>query len=360
VVAATSPAPGHGGERVATAPQSLGFDATRLGDFLAREIADFVLPIRIERIVGGQSNPTFVVSTGSSRYILRKKPQGVLLPSAHAIEREYRIIKALRSTAVPVPNARLLCEDTSVIGTPFYVMDFVEGRVFRDNRLPGMAAAERHTIYDAMGDALAALHAVDWAAAGLGDYGKPANFIRRQIALWTRQFEAAKTHDIPAMDRLMRWLPAHAPEEDETAIAHGDFRLENMIFHPDEPRPLAIIDWELSTLGHPLCDLAYNCMTYRLPHEMIGCGGLADVDIGALGLPDESSYVARYCRLTGRDGIPNWPFFMAFSMFRSAAIVQGIYARALQNNAASSNALEIGLYAAPVAEIAWSIAETLR
>jgi aminoglycoside phosphotransferase (APT) family kinase protein len=209
-----------------------------------------------------------------------------------------------------------------------------------------------------MGDALAALHKVDIAAAKLGDYGKPNNFIRRQIALWTRQFEASKTHDIPAMDRLMAWLPENAPDGDETAIAHGDFRLENMIFHATEPRPLAIIDWELSTLGHPLCDLAYNCMTYHLPSYMIGCGGLADVDIGALGLPGEADYVARYCRLTGRDGIANWPFFMAFSMFRSAAIVQGVYARALQNNAANSNALEIGLYAAPVAEIAWRIAES--
>lgn len=343
-----------------TAPLPLGFDEARLGEYLVRELPDFAPPFRIERIVGGQSNPTFVVATEKRRYILRKKPPGVLLPSAHAVEREYRIITALRKTAVPVPGARLLCEDSSIIGTPFYIMDFVEGRVFRDNRLPGMTRPERIAIYDAMSDALAGLHKVDWAAAGLADYGKPRDFVRRQIALWTRQFEAAKTHEIPAMDRLMQWLPEHAPEDDETAIAHGDFRLENIIFHPTEPRPLAIIDWELSTLGHPLCDLAYNCMTYRLPQYMIGCGGLADVDIAALGLPDENAYVARYCRLTSRKGIPNWPFFMAFAMFRSAAIVQGVYARALQNNAANSNALEIGFYAAPVAKIAWSIAETLR
>jgi aminoglycoside phosphotransferase (APT) family kinase protein len=310
--------------------------------------------------MGGQSNPTFIVHTREAKYILRKKPPGVLLPSAHAVEREYRVMRALAETDAPVPPVRLLCTDASVIGTPFYVMDFVEGRIFRDNRLPGMSAAERVAIYDAMGDTLAALHKVDYAAVGLGDYGKPADFVRRQIALWTRQFAASKTHEIPAMDRLMRWLPEHAPAGDETAIAHGDFRLENMIFHPTEPRPLAIIDWELSTLGHPLCDLAYNCMTYHLPNYMIGCGGLADVDIAALGLPGEAEYVARYCRLTGREGIPDWPFFMAFSMFRSAAIVQGLYARALQKNAANSNALEIGLYAAPVAEIAWRIAETHR
>jgi aminoglycoside phosphotransferase (APT) family kinase protein len=337
----------------------LGFDEARLGDYLAGALDGFARPFRVERIVGGQSNPTFIVETRAAKYILRKKPPGDLLPSAHAVEREYRVMKALKGRA-PVPNVRLLCEDVDVIGTPFYVMDFIEGRVFRDNRLPGMSPAERVAIYDAMGDALAALHRVDYAEAGLADYGKPKNFVRRQIALWTRQFEASKTHDIPAMDRLMEWLPEHATDEDETGIAHGDFRLENMIFHPTEPRPLAIIDWELSTLGHPLCDLAYNCMTYHLPNYMIGCGGLADVDIAALGLPDESSYVARYCRLMGREPIANWPFFMAFSMFRSAAIVQGVYKRALQNNAANSNAREIGLYATPVSEIAWKIAEAHR
>ena len=297
-----------------------GFDEPSLGAYLVRALPGFAAPLRLERIMGGQSNPTFIVHSRDAKYILRKKPAGPILPSAHAIEREYRIMKALHDTAAPTPNVRLLCEDSTVIGTPFYVMDFVEGRVFRDNRLPGMAKDERVAIYDAMGDALAALHKVDYAAAGLADYGKPANFVRRQIALWTRQFEASKTHEIPAMNRLMAWLPAHAPDEDETAISHGDFRLENMIFHPTEPRPLAIIDWELSTLGHPLCDLAYNCMTYRLPNYMIGCGGLSDVDIAALGVPSEADYVGRYCRLTGRDRIPNWPFFMAFSMFRSAAI----------------------------------------
>lgn len=338
----------------------LGLDEAALCDYLVGSLEGFRPPLDVERIVGGQSNPTYILKTPGAKYILRKKPPGKLLPSAHAVEREYRVMKALHGTSVPVPRVRLLCEDSSIIGTPFYIMDFVEGRVFRDNRLPGMTAAERVRIYDAMGDALASLHAADYVALGLGDYGKPANFVNRQIALWTRQFEAAKTHEIPAMDRLMRWLPEHAPEGDETAIAHGDFRLENMIFHPTEPRPLAIIDWELSTLGHPLCDLAYNCMTYHLPNYMIGCGGLSDVDIAALGLPDESAYVQRYCRLTGRDGIPEWPFFMAFSMFRSAAIVQGVYARALQNNGANATGLEIGLYAEPVAEIAWKIAETYK
>jgi aminoglycoside phosphotransferase (APT) family kinase protein len=334
-----------------------GFDEGRLEAYLRREIPEFGAPLQLERIQGGQSNPTFIVTAGPRRYILRKKPPGNLLPSAHQVEREYRVMKALAGSPVPTPPMRLLCEDAAIIGTPFYVMDFVEGRIFRDTRLPGMNAAERLAIYDAMEDTLASLHAVDWAAAGLADFGKPTDYVRRQITRWGRQYQAAKTHEIPAMDKLAAWLEANAPEREETTIAHGDFRLENMIFHPTEPRALAVIDWELATLGHPLCDLGYNCMTYHLPSDMIGCGGLADVDIRALGIPDEETYVARYCRLTGRDGIANWPFFLAFSFFRGASILQGVYARALQSNAAHAQALEVGLYAAPVAEIAWSLVD---
>jgi aminoglycoside phosphotransferase (APT) family kinase protein len=332
-----------------------GFDVARLATYLRREIPEIGAPVHLERIQGGQSNPTFIVTAGPRRYVLRKKPPGTLLPSAHQVEREYRIMKALAATAVPTPKMRLLCEDASIIGTPFYVMDFVEGRIFRDTRLPGMTAAERAAIYEAMEDTLASLHAVDWVAAGLADFGKPSDYVRRQIARWGRQYQAAKTREIPAMDKLAAWLDANVPEGDETAIAHGDFRLENMIFHPTEPRPLAVIDWELATLGHPLCDLGYNCMPYHLPSHVIGCGGLADIDIAALGIPDEEAYVARYCRLTGRSGIPNWPFFLAFSFFRGASIMQGVYARALQGNAAHAQALEVGLYAAPVAEIAWDL-----
>ena len=266
-------------------------------------------------------------------------------------------MKALAGSPVPTPPVRLLCEDATIIGTPFYVMDFVDGRIFRDTRLPGMSAAERVALYDAMEDTLASLHAVDWAAAGLSDFGKPTDYVRRQIARWSRQYQAAKTHEIPAMDKLAAWLEANTPERDETTIAHGDFRMENMIFHPTESRVVAVIDWELATLGHPLCDLGYNCMTYHLPSHMIGCGGLADVDIHALGILDEETYVARYCRLTGRGGVVNWPFFLAFSFFRGASILQGVYARALQSNAAHAQALEVGLYAAPVAEIAWTLVD---
>jgi len=266
-------------------------------------------------------------------------------------------MKALAGSPVPTPPVRLLCEDATIIGTPFYVMDFVDGRIFRDTRLPGMSAAERVALYDAMEDTLASLHAVDWAAAGLSDFGKPTDYVRRQIARWSRQYQAAKTHEIPAMDKLAAWLEANTPERDETTIAHGDFRMENMIFHPTESRVLAVIDWELATLGHTICDLGYNCMPYHLPSHMIGCGGLADVDIHALGILDEETYVARYCRLTGRGGVVDWPVFLAFSFFRGASILQGVYARALQSNAAHAQALEVGLYAAPVAEIAWTLVD---
>jgi aminoglycoside phosphotransferase (APT) family kinase protein len=345
-----APAPGGSPD-----PQ-FGFDVARLETYLRGAIHGFGSPMAIERIQGGQSNPTFIITAGAARYVLRKKPAGPILPSAHLVEREYRIMAALADTGVPTPRVHVLCEDVSVIGTAFYVMDHVDGRIFRDTRLPGMTPAERAAIYDAMQDTLVALHGVDWAAAGLADFGKPANYVGRQIARWTRQYEAARTHDIPAMEKLGAWLSARIPEHDETTIAHGDFRLENMIFQVAEPRPLAVLDWELSTLGHPLCDLGYNCMTYHLPSYITGCGGLADVDIKALGIPDEDSYVDRYCRLTGRGEIADWTFFLAFSFFRGASIMQGVHARALQSNAAHSRALEVGRFAGEVAEIGWSIA----
>ncbi|WP_342363628.1 phosphotransferase [Terrarubrum flagellatum] len=340
-------------EKTAADPHAL--DAERLADFLGPHLPEMRAPLQIERIQGGQSNPTYLLSANGHRWVLRKKPPGTLLQSAHMVEREHRVMKALHGQ-VPTPRTRVLCEDPSVIGTNFFVMDFVEGRIFRDTTLPGLSVAERVAIYDAMQDTMAALHKADWRVAGLEDFGKPAGYVRRQVARWSRQFHASKTHDIPAMDRLGAWLEAHAPEEDETGIAHGDFRLENMIFHPTEPRPLAVLDWELATIGHPLCDLGYNCMPYYLPRWMKGCGGFADIDISGLGIPDEKTYVARYCRLTGRESIPNWPYFLAFSMFRGAAILQGVYARSLQNNAAHELAREVGLYAAPVAEIGWNIA----
>jgi aminoglycoside phosphotransferase (APT) family kinase protein len=271
------------------------------------------------------------------------------------IEREYRVTHALSTTSVPVVRQRLLCEDAGIIGTPFYVMDFVEGRVFRDPALPGMPSADRQAIYNAMGDAMARLHAVDYCAIGLETFGKPSGYLTRQIALWTKQYQATKTDPIPVMDELMAWLPANQPNDDRTTIAHGDFRLENLMFHPTEPRVLGILDWELATLGHPLADLAYNCLTYHLPPEALGRveGG----DNNQTGLPDEASYIAAYCRHTGRDSVPDWNFYLAFSMFRLASILQGVYARGLQGNAASSYALERGAAAKLIADRAWEISQ---
>lgn len=331
-------------------------DADRLSDYLVRNLPGFTPPLSIEQVVGGRSNPTFILSTPAQRYVLRKQPPGELLPSAHQVDREFRVMGALAGSSAPVPKMRLLCQDRSVIGTDFFVMDFIEGRVFRDARLPGMDPAERTAIYDALVEALAKLHSVDWAAAGLGDFGKPGDYIRRQVSRWTRQYHAAQTEPVAAMDSLIAWLPEHVPAGDETTIAHGDFRLENTIFHPTEPRVLAILDWELATLGHPLSDLAYNCMAYRLPSSIRALSGMADLDLASLGIPSEADYVAAYCRFTGRDGIPEWNYFLAFSLFRAAAIMQGVYARSLQHDATGMDGAEVGALVRPVAEIAWDLA----
>ena len=332
------------------------FDESRLADYLNGRLPDFAPPIAIRQFEGGQSNPTFLLDSGGRRLVLRKKPPGALLPSAHLVEREYRVMTALAGSGVPVPAMHLLCEDAGIIGTSFYVMDHIEGRVFRDPALPGMAAAERGALYDVMNDVLARLHAVDWRAAGLADFGKPERYLARQTDRWTRQYQASKTEEIGAMDRLIDWLPAHLPDDDAVAIAHGDFRLENLIFHPTEPRVMAVLDWELSTLGHPLSDLAYNCMTYHFPAEGLSFPGLGGLDLTALGIPSEADYVAAYCRRSGRADIPDWPVFLAFSLFRMAAILQGVYARALQGNAASEKAARMGGMPALLAGIAWEIA----
>ena len=333
------------------------FDEARLAAYLAGRLPGVSAPMTLRQFEGGQSNPTFLIESATGRYVLRKKPPGALLPSAHLVEREYRVMRALKDSDVPVPAMHLLCEDDSLIGTSFYVMDHIEGRVFRDPSLRGIPPADRAAIYDAMNDTLARLHAVDWRAAGLADFGKPENYVGRQTDRWTRQYRASQTQEIAAMDRLIDWLPAHMPADEEVSIAHGDFRLENLIFHPAEPRILAVLDWELSTLGHPLSDLAYNCMTYHFPAEGLSFPGLGGLDLATLGIPAESDYVDAYCRRTGRDGIPEWQFFLAFSLFRMAAILQGVYARSLQGNAASEKAAKMGKMPALLAGIAWKIAQ---
>ena len=330
-------------------------DTAALERYLAEHLGGFEAPLAILQFEGGQSNPTYLLRTPGREYVLRKKPPGQLLPSAHQVDREHRVMSALWDTGVPVPPTLLMCHDASVIGTPFFVMGCVEGRVFRQPHLPGVAPDVRAAMYEDMVDVLARLHGVDVVAAGLADYGKPGNYYARQIARWSQQYLAAKTHEIAAMDRLMEWLPAHIPPGDDTTIVHGDYRVENLIFHPTEPRVVAIVDWELSTLGHPLADLAYNCLTYHLAPEALGRPEEGEID--RRGLPREADYVAAYCLRTGRSGVPDWHFYLAFSMFRLASILQGVYARGLHGNAASTYALQRGAAARQIAETGWQTAQ---
>ena len=307
--------------------------------------------ISASQFSGGESNPTYLLEAGDRRWVLRRKPPGMLLPSAHAVDREYRVMAALAQSAVPVPRVHLLCEDDAVVGSAFFVMDYVEGRSFWDPSLPGMTADERGAIYDEMNRVIAALHGVDHDAAGLASFGRPGQYLKRQIERWTRQYRASETEPIAAMERLIEWLPAHLPEDDETSLVHGDFRMDNLIFHPHEPRVLAVLDWELSTLGHPLADFAYHCMTWRVtPAEFRGLKGH---DLAALGIPGEDAYVRAYCKRTGRSSLPDWDYYMAFNLFRMAAILQGILHRALHGSAASAEAEQTGRLARPIAEAGW-------
>jgi aminoglycoside phosphotransferase (APT) family kinase protein len=334
---------------------ALKFDQRALEAWMDQHVDGFAGPLSVEQFKGGQSNPTYKLTTPRHAYVLRRKPPGKLLPSAHAVEREYQVMKALGAQGFPAPHMHALCEDESVIGTAFYVMDFVEGRIFWDAYLPDLAPAERAALYDASNSTLAQLHAIDVEAAGLSDYGRPGNYFERQIARWTKQYKAAETAPIAAMDRLIDWLPANAPQQDRISVVHGDYRLDNMIFHPTEPRVIAVLDWELSTLGDPLADFTYQLMQWRTPKEIRS--GFLGVDLKALGIPTEDEYVAAYCRRTGRDGIPKLDFYIAYNIFRLAGIAQGVYARGLQGNASNERAKELGALVAPMADYAWSIAE---
>ncbi|MDO7836486.1 phosphotransferase [Sphingobium sp. HBC34] len=320
------------------------FDPAPLEAYLRRHIAGFGRNMRVSQIQGGVSNPTLLLSAegkdGLQRYVVRKKPPGALLPSAHRIDREYRVMTALAAQGVPVPHMRLYCDDASVVGTEFFLMDYLEGRVFRDARLPGQLPQERSAIYDSLNETLAQLHSVDPEAAGLGDYGPKGNYFERQIARWTKQYRAAETEHLPAMEELIRRLPEAVPPDDQVGIAHGDYRLENVMFHPTEPRVIAILDWELSTLGHPMADLAYNCFMW---HSHDATWGTFDgIDFATSGIPTEDDYVAAYCRRTGRDSISHWNFYMAFGIFRLASIGQGVYKRALLGNMAMDRQMENG------------------
>ena len=339
------------------------FDEAKLATFMQDRVAGFAGGLSVEQFKGGQSNPTFrLTDAAGTRYVLRRKPPGVLLPSAHAVDREYRVISALASTAVPVAKTYALCEDPAVIGTAFYIMDCVEGRVLWDPTLPDMTSAERAAIFDELNRVIAELHKVDPQAVGLGDYGKSGGYVERQVKRWTQQYRAAETETMEAMNALMDWLPQHLPAEGVTRIVHGDYRLDNVMFHPTEPRILAVLDWELSTLGDPMVDFAYHCMTWHMGNGPTS-RGLGGEDLAALGIPDEATYLRRYLARVGDGGrqveANEWGYYLVFNMFRLAGILQGITARALQGNASSPQAMEAGRRTRPLADQAWALAQTL-
>ena len=338
-----------------TSPDAVpaAFDEAALGAYLAAKIDGFGEHQSIEKFAGGQSNPTFKLTASSGIYVLRRKPPGKLLKSAHAVEREYRVMKALAGSAVPVPRMRHLCEDESVIGTAFFVMDFLEGRIFWNPALPELDNAGRASVYNEMNRALSALHSIDIVAIGLSDFGRPGDYFHRQLTRWTEQYRASETEARPEMDRLIAWLAANLPPDDgRVSLVHGDYRIDNMIFAHDEPKLLALLDWELSTLGHPFADLAYQCMQWRLPNKG-SMRGLAGIDRMALGLPSEADYVAGYCERMGLAGIPNWIFYLAFSFFRLAAILQGVLKRALDGNASDpKRGLQMGEAVAVLGQMA--------
>jgi len=334
-------------------------DSGRLEDFLGKHVEGLHGPLQIEQFKGGQSNPTYRISAGGKRYALRKKPPGKLLPSAHAVDREYRVIKALHGVGFPVARPYVLCEDESVIGTAFYLMDCVEGRVLWDQSLPGMDKAGRQAIWDELNRVIALLHGVDYKAVGLEGFGKAGSYIERQVGRWTKQYLASETVRIEAMDNLIAWLPKNIPANDETTIVHGDFRLDNTVFHPTEPRILDVLDWELSTLGDPLADFSYHCMSWHIPPGNFR--GIAGLPLQELGIPTEREYIDRYFKRTGRRDVePSvWGYYMAYNLFRIAAILQGIAKRVLEGTAASEHARDAGSRAPLMAELGWQQVEKI-
>ncbi len=333
------------------------FDLASLQKYMEGNVKGFSGPLTVRQFLHGQSNPTFILSGAGTRYVMRKKPPGKLLPSAHAVDREFRIISALKTRGVPVPDAYTFCRDESLLGTPFYIMEYVEGRIFRTPfAVEAAGAGERGAIYDSMNETLAGIHMVDWNEAGLTDYGKPGNYMARQVDRWARQYEASRTEKIENMESLITWLHDNIPSGESISIVHGDYRLDNVIIHPVEPRVIAVLDWEISTLGHPLADLAYNCMPYHVPDFNNIKMSLLGQDLKVLGIPGEQEYLDAYCRRTGIHAIPDWEFFLAFSIFRLASIVQGVYKRGIDGNASSQNARIYGEYARFLADTGWSLA----
>ena len=311
--------------------------------------------IELEQLTGGQSNPTFKISNGNSHYVLRKKPSGVLLPSAHAVDREHRVMKALARTDVPVPQMLDYCEDESIIGTPFFIMEYLDGRIFVDQSLPGLVASERQQIYAEMNRTISAIHRLDYVVLGLETFGKPGNYFARQITRWSRQVRDANIAIPGSLNRLMDWLPEHIPAGDETSLIHGDFRMDNLIFHKTDLRIIGVLDWELSTLGNPLADFAYQCMAWRIAPTL--WRGIEGLNLGALGIPSEAEYIALYEKKLGRSISEHWPFLMAYNLFRIAAILHGITKRAMDGNANASDAIENGAKAGALADLGWACAQ---
>jgi aminoglycoside phosphotransferase (APT) family kinase protein len=339
--------------------EGLGFDEAALVRWMQDHVEDYAGPLKVEQFKGGQSNPTYALSTPSARYVLRRKPPGQLLPGAHDVMREARVQKALGTTGFPVAPIMGVCEDDSIVGTPYYLMGLVEGRIFWDSAFEEVPQDQRHLYFDAMNATIARLHQVDYQAIGLGEYGKPGNYFARQISRWSRQYtEDPEAGRDANMDALAQWLPTAIPEGDETSIVHGDFRCDNMIFHAELPQVIAVLDWELSTLGHPLADFAYHAMMYRVPAEIVA--GIGGRDPLALGLPSEEDYIAAYCHRTGRARIPNWDFYLAFNLFRLAAIFHGIKGRVLRGTASSAQAAQRAAHFPALAKLAHEAMERCR
>ena len=328
-------------------------DIEALGVYLEANVAGYEGPTQIDEFADGQSNPTYKITASSGEYVLRRQPSGKLLKSAHAVDREFRVLAALADTDVPVAKVFHLCEDTDVIGSMFYVMEYCDGRIFWDAAIPEVGKPERTAIYDEMNRVLAALHQVNIDGAGLNDFGKPGNYFERQYERWCSQYRASETRSIKAMEELIGWLAKNLPDDDgKVSLVHGDYRLDNMIFHPSEPKVIALLDWELSTLGHPFADVGYQCMQLRLPPRVGSVSGLRGRDLRELGIPTEEEYVASYCQRMGIEGIDNFGFYVAFSFFRLAAIIQGVVKRAADGNASNRNAAQFEAYVEPMAELA--------
>lgn len=334
------------------------FDATRLEGYMCSHVEGFHGPLDVSQFKGGQSNPTYLLTSPTGKYVLRRKPPGKLLRSAHAVDREFTVISALYAADFPVPRPLVLCTDEEVVGTMFFIMEYVDGRIFWDLDLPGFGPDERQALYDHMNQTIADLHSFDVAGLGLSEFGKPGNYFERQISRWSKQYSASETVTVDAMNRLMKWLPGNVPDDDAATVVHGDFRLDNMIFHPTEPRVIAVLDWELSTIGHPLGDFTYHLMAWQMPNLGVGSSGLVGKDLIALGIPADNEYVATYCERTGRDdGIPDRDFYAAYNFFRLAAILQGIAGRVRDGTAASAHAERAAQAVEPLANIGWQYAE---